>query len=43
MVDMAEVEISGWTRTALLALGAAAGVLAVAGILHVAKKRGLIK
>jgi len=35
-------EISGWTRTVLLALGAAAGVLAVAGIIHIAKQKGWI-
>lgn len=36
------IEISGWTRTALLALGAAAGVLVVAYIIHVAKQKGWI-
>jgi hypothetical protein len=40
---MAEVEITGWTRTALLALGAGAGVLVVAGLLHLAKQYGLIR
>ena len=40
---MAEVEIKGWTRTLILALGAMGGVLVTAGIIHLAKKKGLIK
>jgi hypothetical protein len=36
------VEISGWTRTFLLATGAFLGVLTVAGILHVLKQKGII-
>jgi hypothetical protein len=35
-------EISGWTRTLLLGIGAMAGVLAVAGIIHVLKQKGII-
>jgi len=37
------VEIKSWTRTIILALGAFAGVLATAGIIHLAKQYGLIK
>jgi hypothetical protein len=40
---MAEVEISGWLRTALLGVGAFLGVLAVSGALHLAKEWGLIR
>jgi len=36
-------EVSGWTRTVLLALGAAGGVLAVAGLIHLAKQMGWIE
>jgi hypothetical protein len=36
------VEVSGWTRTLLLATGAFAGVLTVAGIIHVLKQKGVI-
>jgi len=32
-------EVKGWTRTVILALGAFAGVLATAGIIHLCKKR----
>jgi len=31
-------ERMGWTRTAILSLGALAGVLGVAGVIHVAKR-----
>jgi len=40
---MGQVEIKGWTRTTLLAIGAGSGVLVTAGILHVLKKRGVIR
>jgi hypothetical protein len=40
---MAEIEVTGWTRTALLAVGAGAGVLVMAGLLHLAKEWGLIR
>ena len=40
---MAEIEITGWTRTVLLAVGAALGVLAVAGLIHLAKQYGWVK
>jgi len=40
---MAEVEINGWMRTALLAFGAGVGVLITAGIIHLAKEQGWIK
>jgi uncharacterized membrane protein YhiD involved in acid resistance len=40
---MAEIEITGWTRTALLALGAGIGVLVTAGLIHLAKQYGLVK
>jgi len=40
---VAEVEITGWARTALLAIGAGAGVLTVAGLIHLAKQYGLVK
>jgi hypothetical protein len=36
------MEVSGWTRTFLLATGAFAGVIAVAAILHVLKQEGVI-
>ena len=36
------MEVSGWTRTFLLALGAFAGVMAAAGIIHVLKQSGVI-
>jgi hypothetical protein len=36
------VEVTGWTRTALLAAGAFAGVMTVAAILHVLKQKGII-
>jgi uncharacterized membrane protein YhiD involved in acid resistance len=39
----AEIEVTGWTRTALLAVGAGVGVLITAGLLHLAKEWGLIK
>jgi len=32
-------EVKGWTRTLILALGAFAGVLATAYVIHLAKKR----
>jgi hypothetical protein len=40
---VAEVEIVGWTRTALLGIGALLGVLAMAGALHLAKEWGIVK
>ena len=40
---MMAVEIKGWVRTGLLALGALLGVLGTAGIIHLAKQYGLIK
>lgn len=40
---VAEVEITGWTRTGLLALGALGGVLLTAGLIHVAKQYGLVR
>jgi hypothetical protein len=40
---MAQIEVTGWARTALLAVGAGVGVLITAGILHLAKEWGLIK
>ncbi len=40
---MSEIEIKGWTRTFILGLGALAGVLITAGIIHIAKQQGLIK
>jgi hypothetical protein len=36
------VEVSGWTRTFLLATGAFVGVITVAGIIHVLKQKGII-
>jgi len=33
------MEVKGWTRTILLALGGFAGVLVTAYIIHLAKKR----
>jgi hypothetical protein len=36
------VEVSGWTRTLLLAAGAFTGVITVAAILHVLKQKGII-
>ena len=36
------MEVSGWTRTFLLAIGAFAGVMAAAGIIHVLKQSGVI-
>jgi len=40
---MAQVEIVGWTRTGVLALGALAGVLATAAILHFLKEWGIVR
>lgn len=39
---MAEIEISGWTRTVLLGVGALLGVLVTAELIHLAKQYGLI-
>jgi len=36
------VEVKGWVRTLLLAVGAFAGVLGVAALIHILKKRGII-
>jgi|YelNatPaOPRAMG01_1025707.scaffolds.fasta_scaffold20479_8 hypothetical protein len=36
------MEVSGWTRTFILATGAFAGVLIAAGIIHVLKQQGII-
>lgn len=41
---MAEkIEVTGWTRTGLLALGALAGVLATALGLHFLKEAGVVE
>jgi len=40
---MAEIEVTGWMRSALLATGAFAGVLIAAGLIHVAKQYGLVR
>jgi len=40
---MAEIEVTGWVRTGLLALGALGGVLLTAGLIHVAKEYGLVR
>ena len=37
------MEIKGWQRTIILALGAFVGVLVTAYIIHELKKRGIIK
>ena len=34
---MGQIEIVGWTRTVLLAIGGFAGVMITAGLIHVAK------
>lgn len=36
------MEVRGWTRTGILALGAAAGVLITAWIIHELKQRGIV-
>ena len=34
---MGQIEIKGWTRTFILAIGGMAGVLITAGLIHLAK------
>jgi len=36
------MEVKGWERTFILALGAAAGVLVTAYIIHVLKEKGVV-
>lgn len=36
------VRIKGWTRTFLLGLGGLLGVLGMAGLIHILKKKGYI-
>ena len=41
-MNMAEIEVSGWTRTLILGVGALVGVLLTAELIHIGKEYGLV-
>ena len=41
-VSVMPVRIKGWSRTALLAFGAFLGVMGMAALIHVLKKKGIV-